>query len=300
MVYCKQPLQAQQEGFGHLTVIKRVSDLTNRDFQPSDFDLRLIIDNGTTIEFDGSRNGQVFSIKEGLDYEVREVRTSVMANLDISTTSSPECSGSLIDQEEVICTLRNQVNGVFETESARIPESDENLTRQKEVQQGIGQTEAANETQQAEEFESESGLIIQPPSTTSPFKRCLAPAATGTPLDANGDPIVNPATTTVIPSSAKYTIEGQTSISELISSLDLNNFMTIKIFNDQKSNDGITFGTANPRFIGSIDVGTNDIVPVDSFRYFVNNIDSTCDFVTAIKPISQQPDRAFAPTGERN
>ena len=137
-------------------------------------------------------------------------------------------------------------------------------------------------------------LLLEPAPQLAPFKQCKAPSVQNIPPP----PATPPADAQfVVPSSAKYTIEGKTSVSELLSSLDLDNFLTIKLFNDQQDNDGITFGTANPRLIGSLSVGSNEIKPVDLFRYFVDNVDTICDFVTAVKPISQQDDKAFSPLG---
>lgn len=304
-VILHQPLLAQREGFAHLKIIKRVSDsvnldnFVNFDFQPSDFTLRIAIDNGTTLEIPGSSSGVVLSIRAGQDYDVEEVeRPSNLNNVDFSVTRTVRCSTTdfessrpLNNLEQAQCIVRNQISNLIDLESDFINENENETDFDSQIIPGLQPQIASNDTQKVVDVESESGTIIEPPKSLAPFKQCKAPSAQSIP---EGETTPEDATF-VVPSSAKYTIEGKTSVSELMSSVDLDNFLTIKLFNDQQQNDGVTFGTANPRLIGSIAVGSNEIKPVELFRFFVDNVDSVCDFVTAVKPISQQPDRAFSP-----
>jgi hypothetical protein len=90
-------------------------------------------------------------------------------------------------------------------------------------------------------------------------------------------------------------VAGETRVSEILSTAEEENFLTIKIFNDQKPNDGITFGTASPRFIATIEVGNNAIDPVERFKFQIDNIDTLCDYITLAAPISLDSDEKFMP-----
>lgn len=281
-------------GAGELRVEKIISDLSNQniDLDPSDFTFRIAFNNGTDPRFFRFPDSGVvrLSIDNGVGYSVTEPNRP---RSDINVDLSIGCQGTSVGGEFERCRITNEITGVPTSEAGFIEDPLANLTSESGTIEGITPPAPGNVVQPAGDVTSESGTIVEPSRGNAPFKQCLAPSVV--PTSQN-----NPGGTTaqlVVPSSATYTIAGKTHVSELLSSTQLDNSLVIKIYNDQKDNDGITFGTANPRLIGQIAVGSNEIDPVDLFKFEINDVDSTCDFVTLAEPISQDPDEAFSPLG---
>jgi hypothetical protein len=89
------------------------------------------------------------------------------------------------------------------------------------------------------------------------------------------------------PSSATYTIRGTTALDKLIRSLNNpNEDFTIQLFADFDAGDPITLSMADPSLVGRILVGT-DLQPIKVIQYKVDDIRTDCDFITLIKPNSQ-------------
>ncbi len=291
------PLHATtQQTLGTLTVIKTVdnpANILNLNFEPSDFSFRITFNNGSSPVFDVPESGvSQFSIRGGEPYDVREIVLERNNNIDFRVIRGSNCSGTLSGGQDVTCIIRNEIIGFRDGDSeAGIIDPFENRSEAGVIEgnagpvptpEGVGQAAGATE--------SEAGLITEPIAGGAPFKRCLSPTAEAV---ESGDP--NPKETQIVPSSATYTISGKTSVSELLSSVDSDNFLTIQIFNDQKLNDGVTFGTASPRLIGTIDVGRSQVTPIDTFDFPINDIDTSCDFITLVAPFSQKPDEKFFP-----
>ena len=168
-IFLHQPLFAQQAGFAHLKIIKRVSDFVNLDFQPSDFTLRITIDNGTSKTIPGSSNGIVLSIRAGQDYNVEEFeRPSNLNDVDFSVTRTVRCSTTdfetsrpLFDQEQAECIVRNQVSNLIEPESGLFDENENESDIQNQEIQGILPETVSNDSQKVVDIESESGPVTR-------------------------------------------------------------------------------------------------------------------------------------------
>lgn len=97
------------------------------------------------------------------------------------------------------------------------------------------------------------------------------------------------------PSSATYSIRGTTSLSKLVRSLNgPSEDFTIQIFADFVQGDPITLTMSSPPVLGRILIGT-DLKPEHTILYNVNDIRTSCDFVTLVKPNSQSPQSNISP-----
>jgi len=271
-----------------LTIEKVVDNQdSGLNLSPADFEITVIFtDNGvqTRETFSGSETPKTFNKEDGVQWRIleRNLRDDVAVS---SPTHSPTgCDfGQFSIGSPTTCTITNHI-------SARGPTTETGTAEGTE-----GAATSPTSEQRTEIATTEVGTAVVPTGGKGPFQTCAAPKiVSGTADDANRE-FVNE-DVFYFPSSATYTIDGTTSIDDLFESLQENNDLTIILWQDTKENDGVTLGTPSPVFIGQFFVGEDpELFPSEAIKYYIDDISTSCDYVTLTDPISSKADERFHP-----
>ena len=275
---------------GQLTVVKEIDSSQLREGvdgpapSPSQFNIQVTFSQGGNENDPGSSDGQDYFRAGGTTYSVTEDPNQISG-----ITARVEFDGSCGQngQDDTIevgtpktCTVINHILSVGPGAVT-----------------GEGtSSQIASTSQDTEEFSFQSGLAIRPARGIAPFDKCVAPVLQNSSEARPG----GEAASRIVhaPSSASYTIDGTTSVRNLFDSLQENNELTIKIFQDRLEDDGVILGVASPIFTGQLFVGEDpELFPDDAIRYDIDDISTECEFVTLTNPISQNPQVAFHPLG---